>query len=132
MAWTPPRAVEDDDDDDDDTGDDDGLWEEHTNDIGDWCPFSGKVRDADDTRCPQGCAASDTSDDTDDDDTEHNADDSCMKIGFNEPIRINGELVVASQVSQGDTIVSLGRTYIVNVESRHGGFVHLDTTQIGS
>lgn len=32
------------------------TWEGHTNDIGDWCPWSGApITDEDDDRCPAGC-----------------------------------------------------------------------------
>lgn len=37
------------------------VFNEHSNDIGDWCPFSGEELPADqgkDKRCPQGCRAS--------------------------------------------------------------------------
>ena len=34
------------------------VWNEHTNDIGDWCPFSGTPVTTEDNRCPQGCRQS--------------------------------------------------------------------------
>ncbi|XVV02785.1 hypothetical protein ACQPW3_36375 [Actinosynnema sp. CA-248983] len=38
------------------------IWHDHTNDIGDWCPFSGEPVTGRDIRCPQGCRASDPDD----------------------------------------------------------------------
>jgi len=41
-------------------GDEAETYDEHSNDSGDWCPYSGMpVRGGDDERCPQGCRESD-------------------------------------------------------------------------
>jgi hypothetical protein len=49
-------------DEDDEAADEQYRWTEHSNDIGDWCPWSGGPTTADpsddDHRCPARCAAS--------------------------------------------------------------------------
>ncbi|MEO6085700.1 MAG: hypothetical protein ABIQ18_21550 [Umezawaea sp.] len=47
------------------------TWPNHSNDIGDWCPFSDEPIKGDDTRCPQGCRASDPEADADWDEDDH-------------------------------------------------------------
>jgi hypothetical protein len=34
------------------------VFNEHTNDLGDWCPYSGQPAPDDDAACPQGCRGS--------------------------------------------------------------------------
>lgn len=47
--------------------DDRGVYPEHSNDIDDWCPWSGEPRQGDDTRCPAGCRRSEIDPDDEDD-----------------------------------------------------------------
>lgn len=55
------------------------TYDSHSNDTGDWCPYSGSpVRGGDDKRCPQGCRASDP--DGHDDDDEYD-EDACETSG---------------------------------------------------